>query len=77
MDYPVSLTINEAEIGAYRAHRIFQACRAFAQHIDPRCYIMADYVDHQRIGWTFDMPSSTAAFRLRAYHDTIMRQPIS
>ncbi|MCX7380985.1 MAG: hypothetical protein NT133_06095 [Alphaproteobacteria bacterium] len=76
MKYPVTLSINESEIGAFRAHRLFQACRAFAQRIDPQCYIMADFVDFERVGWTFDMPSSTAAFKLRVYHDTIMRKPV-
>ena len=76
MNHPVSLIISETEIGAYRAHRIFQMCRHFAQKIDPRCYIMADYVNHERVGWTFEMHSEVRELQLRLYHQTIMSKPL-
>ena len=71
----VSLIIDENEIGDYRAPRVFQACRHFAQRLAPRCYIMADYVDHARVGWTFHMPTETGAAQLRHYHQSIMARP--
>ena len=76
MPYPVSLIINENEIDAYRAHRIFMACRSYAQRAAPGCHIQADYVNHERVGWTFEMPTKTAAFQLRLYHDTIKSKPV-
>lgn len=71
----VFLPINRAEIGAWRAARIFQACRAFAREIAPRCEIGARYEERERIGWAFTMPSEPAAEALRQYHRRVMAAP--
>ena len=72
MTAPVSLIIDENEIGDYRARRVFQACRHFAQTLAPRCDIMADYIDPeggltredvvQRMLELFDNPTAIEAY---------------
>jgi len=71
----VRLDINRARIGAYRAMRVFQACRAFAHSINPACHIEAIYEDYERTGWRFAMPNRIAALRLRTFHERVMQAP--
>lgn len=55
--------------------RVFQACRAYAHTIASRCYIMAFYENHERVGWHFAMPNEIAALRLRMFHAEAVRKP--
>jgi hypothetical protein len=70
----VRLTIDRSQIGAYRAMRVFQSCRAYAQCIAPGCYIMAVYENHERVGWMFEMPGQMVAMRLRLFHLNAMQR---
>lgn len=75
MTLPIFLSINRAEIGAWRASRIFMACRWFAQTVAPNCEIQARYISHERVGWTFWMPTAETRDKLLAYYEMIMRAP--
>ena len=75
MAQPIFLHINRAEIGAWRASRIFMAVRTFAMTIAPNCCIQVKYLDRQRIGWTFAMPTDDTRDQLLTYYATIMRAP--
>jgi hypothetical protein len=68
----VHLPIDRSKIGEHRARRVFQMCREFANTIAPGCYIMKYYIDHEHIGWYFDMPSEKEAQRLRIYHHILL-----
>ncbi|GGC55860.1 hypothetical protein GCM10011504_37770 [Siccirubricoccus deserti] len=72
---PVFLSIDRSQIGAWRAARVFQCCRAFAHRIAPRCFIQARYVDHERVGWDFQMPNQGTALALRLFHKRLMGGP--
>jgi hypothetical protein len=70
---PVHLPINRAVIGARRAAWLFMACRFAAQKLDPNCRIQADYVDHERVGWTFTVKDSLTAIRLKLCHEAAVQ----
>lgn len=74
MTQSIFLHINRSEIGSWRASRVFLACRAFAETIAPNCDIQAEYAaSHERVGWTFFMPTDGTRDKLLAYYSTIMR----
>ena len=75
MTTSVFLHIDRSEIGAWRASRIYMACRWFARTTAPSCEIAAKYIDHERVGWTFWMPTPESRDELIAYYDMIMRAP--
>lgn len=73
---PIFLSIDRGKIGAWRASRIYMACRWFALTVDPNCDIQAKYdVDHQRIGWTFSMRTADGRKELHEYYSMIMQAP--
>lgn len=75
MTKPIFLHINRAEIGAWRASRVFMACRWFARTIAPNCDIQAKYTDYERVGWAFCMPTEDTRDKLLAYYSMIMQAP--
>lgn len=48
-------------------------CRYAARKLDPACRIEADYVDYERVGWTFWVKDSLTAMRLRLCHVALMQ----
>jgi hypothetical protein len=66
------LEIDRSKIGAWQAQMMFQCCRAFAHSLSPYCDMMARYVDHERVGWDFDLPTPEMAASLLAYHQHLM-----
>lgn len=69
---PLRLDINRAVIGAERAKDIFLLCRAYAQHLEPDCFVEAIYEDHERVGWWFTMNGKMNAMRLAIHHRRVM-----
>ena len=72
----VFLDIDRSKIGAYRAMRIFMACRAFAQRMwpNPTVVCQAVYRDYERVGWTFYVQTKPQEMLLRGYHADLMRK---
>ncbi len=65
------LPIGTAYFDAWRSHRLFSACRAFALHIDPDMTAQAVYQSHSRQGWTFNLTTEAARDRLAWFHDQL------
>lgn len=76
MKQTVFLEIERNKIGAYRASRIYMACRAFVQRMCPGGVEVAHavYQDHERVGWNFYVHTKPQAMLLRGYHAEVMRK---
>ena len=70
--YEIFLPIGEAKLNAWRSHRLFSACRSFAQFVDPLMSAQATYEDHARQGWTFFLSSEQARDCLQTFFEQLV-----
>ena len=75
--HEIFLPIGQAYFDAWRCHRLFSACRSFAQHLDPNMTAQAVYRDYERLGWTFHLTTIEARDRLAAFHDGLRGKVIA
>ena len=76
MTHTVYLDINRSKIGAYRASRIFMACRSYVQRLcQTRAQVsQAVYRDYERVGWYFYTQTERQAILLCEYYADVMRK---
>lgn len=75
--YAIFLPIGQAHLDPWRSHRMFSACRSFAQQIDPAMTAQAVYQDYERQGWTFYLTTVEARDQLAAFHDQLHPQVLA
>lgn len=63
-----TLFLSTSVYDPWRTHRVFSACRAFTMRIDPGFDAQAQYLNHEKIGWTFILTSEEARQRLEYFH---------